>query len=537
MKIKEIKLQNFKRFTNLIIKDIPENAKLVVLVGPNGSGKTSLFEAFNNWYRIHGFSTGGQLDYYVKDNSIKFYNYNAESVILEFHDFKRTDDNSVKGKFYFRSTYRNEPYFSIESLKKQRNPIESESVPNLMTSDNTVSQNYQRIVSNYISKIDDELNNDMTVKDLRDEATGALKESLSNIFTDLEFNGIGNPLEDGSFYFNKGKAIKYNYKNLSSGEKSAFDLILDFIVKVVYFNNTIYCVDEPEAHIHTSLQNKLLKELFRLTPDNSQLWIATHSIGMLKAASELERKHPGEIIFLDFSERDFDKEEIIIPSSLNKELWNKFYQLAFDDFADLIVPRKIVLCEGNPVNSIANISNNSFDAKVYGRIFCNKYLDVQFLSIGCKNDILSFDIKSKNILTQLFSNTEIIKFVDRDDATDEEIKDLTSKEIKVSKRRSIESYLWDDEIIKKLCEKYNKSEKYDECIEIKNDALKKSVKRGNPSNDYKSPSGDIYNGLKKLLELINTGSNVSAFLRDIIAPLITEETKVFKELEYEIFGN
>ena len=35
MKIKEIRINKFKRFTDLTITGIPETAKLVVLVGPN----------------------------------------------------------------------------------------------------------------------------------------------------------------------------------------------------------------------------------------------------------------------------------------------------------------------------------------------------------------------------------------------------------------------------------------------------------------------------------------------------------------------
>ena len=43
VKIKEVKLKRFKRFTDLKLTGIPETAKLIVLVGPNGSGKTSFF--------------------------------------------------------------------------------------------------------------------------------------------------------------------------------------------------------------------------------------------------------------------------------------------------------------------------------------------------------------------------------------------------------------------------------------------------------------------------------------------------------------
>ena len=51
MKIKQIELHNFKRFTHLLVEDIPASAKLVVLVGPNGSGKTSFMEAMNHYYK------------------------------------------------------------------------------------------------------------------------------------------------------------------------------------------------------------------------------------------------------------------------------------------------------------------------------------------------------------------------------------------------------------------------------------------------------------------------------------------------------
>ncbi|MEO7765827.1 MAG: AAA family ATPase [Ferruginibacter sp.] len=46
MKIKSLQLKNFKRFTDLSIQDIPETAKLVLLIGNNGSGKSSVFDAF-----------------------------------------------------------------------------------------------------------------------------------------------------------------------------------------------------------------------------------------------------------------------------------------------------------------------------------------------------------------------------------------------------------------------------------------------------------------------------------------------------------
>ena len=45
MKIKSIKLERFRRFKNLTIKELPEEARLVVMIGTNGSGKSSVFDA------------------------------------------------------------------------------------------------------------------------------------------------------------------------------------------------------------------------------------------------------------------------------------------------------------------------------------------------------------------------------------------------------------------------------------------------------------------------------------------------------------
>ncbi|HEY8938080.1 MAG TPA: AAA family ATPase, partial [Cyclobacteriaceae bacterium] len=57
MKIKKIELKNFKRFNDLTIDNIPESTKLVLLIGSNGSGKSSVFDAFelfNSLGRLQG---------------------------------------------------------------------------------------------------------------------------------------------------------------------------------------------------------------------------------------------------------------------------------------------------------------------------------------------------------------------------------------------------------------------------------------------------------------------------------------------------
>ena len=290
MKIKEIRLNKFKRFTELTITDIPESAKLVILVGPNGCGKTSVCEGLNHWYKWNGFRNRGNKEYYVKEgdkDSIDDNNWFSNQVQIKTHDTDLNSQDKIHGRLYFRTAHRNEPDFTTSNLSRQANPKESIKFDTLMNTDMSVSENYQRLVSNTLSSVFDSQNDNKSVKDLREELIGKIKQALKNVFDDLQLSSIGDPLLNGSFYFTKGRSNNFHYRNLSAGEKSAFDLLLDLLIKAAYFDNTVYCIDEPETHMHTALQSKLLSEMYNLIPNNSQLWLSTHSIGMLNAAKEL----------------------------------------------------------------------------------------------------------------------------------------------------------------------------------------------------------------------------------------------------------
>lgn len=534
MKIKEIKINKFKRFTDLVIKDIPESARLVVLVGPNGSGKTSLFEAFNHYYKLTGYNDANnseQVYFEKKDNIPSTGNWYRNRVTIDFHNVVNPNADQLKGKFYFRTAYRNEPDFSVSQLQNQQNPIDSIRLRTLMVNDLTVSENYQRLIAQTLAGVYLESNNFKTIEELRNELIGKIKTSMAIVFDDLNLSSIGDPLSNGSFFFKKGTVTDFHYKNLSAGEKSVFDLLLDMIIKSSYYNDTIFCIDEPEAHMHTRLQSKLLNELFNLTAINSQLWISTHSIGMLKQAEELEEQNPGSVVFLDFDNRDFDSEETMKPAKIDKAIWNKFFELAFGDFSKLIAPSRIVFCEGTSQGR----KYKDFDAQIYDKIFEQKYHETKFISIGSSTEIENIENQSVKVVSNILKTTEILKFVDRDDKSVQEIQELSGIGIKVSQKRHIENYLFDDEIIEKLCISEGKPELLQDCINAKNSAIQASVGRGNPADDIKSASGNIYTELKRILSLTQRGNNKSAFIRDTMAPLVTEDTNVYQELEREIF--
>lgn len=547
MRISDLNIVDYKRFTHLTVYGIPQSCKIVLLIGPNGSGKTSVFEAMNTWYNRLAYNTGhGDYSYFIKSfqpSPISNHVELIDRININFHDFippSIRDQNNynelqarLRGKFYFRTAYRNDPDFTLDSIGKLRDPTESQQLSTLLQADQSVSGNYKRIVASMIAGIFENKDKSKTVDELRGELIDLINKSLRNVFNDLELTSLGDPLSNGSFYFKKGISENFHYKNLSAGEKSAFDILLDLIVKKSFYGGAIYCVDEPEVHIHTKLQSNLIAEMYNIIPQDGQLWLSTHSLGILKKAKDINDEFPGAVAFLDFDNQNFDEPAAISPSNIDKAIWQKFVDIALDDLSTTLAPKKIIFCEGDPRGT----KNKNFDAQVYSKIFGSYFPDISFVSIGSSNDLLNSDNIGILAIKQVLKNADTHIVTDRDDKSEDEVRECMMNGIRVLTKRHLESYLLDDEIITKLCISRDKASKIEEALEIKRQAISSSISRGNSSDDIKSASGDIYSRLKRLLDLKSCGNNFESFLRDTMAPLVSTETNTFKALSSEVIGN
>ncbi|MBL8205291.1 MAG: AAA family ATPase [Blastocatellia bacterium] len=536
MHIKSVRIKSYKRFTDLTIDDLPPTTRLVVLIGPNGCGKSSLFDAIKTW---HHFNNIGGWDedklYHLKAGSGTNEPELRQSLKVDFCEPLNAEAESRNKYLYFRSAYRNQADFSTNSLQRINSIFDAPKIRRLIDNDVMVDNNYLRLVSATVEGIYSGEHDTLTVRDLRDFYIGEIQESMKRLFDDLVLKGTGDPLVEGSFYFDKNLSKDFHYKNLSGGEKAAFDIILDLIVKRKAYDDTVYFIDEPEAHMHTKLQSRLLEEIIRLIPQNCQLWIATHSIGMMRKARDLYLASPNEVVFLDFQGQDFDKPINLKPAIVNRELWAKTLSIALDDLAHLIAPKRIVLCEGRPLSS-QNNAKAELDAKCYRIIFENEYPDTDFLSVGNSSDVQSDRLELGKAIQTLVSGTSLIRVIDQDDRSPEEIVELQKEGVRVLSRRHLESYLMDDEILSRLCAEVGKPEKEQELLVAKQQEIQASIARGNPRDDIKSAAGKIYTEAKKILELQKCGNTVDAFKRDTLAKLVTPNTKVYTELKKDIFN-
>jgi hypothetical protein len=438
----------------------------------------------------------------------------------------------TRGSLYVRSAYRNDPDFSVGTIGRLQTPTESLRIERLIQNDQSVAENYQRLVYQTMASVYDEQNDEKTVGALREELIGKIRISMNRVFGDLLLNNISNPLGDGTFMFKKGKIDSYQYKNLSGGEKSAFDLILDLHIKSKFHGDAIYCIDELDTHLHTRIQGRLLRELAAVIPEGAQLWVTTHSLGVLRAAQQMSVEAPGSVALIDFDGVDPDVPAEIEPSNLGRVAWEKMLSVALDDLSDRISPAALVVCEGSQIGG----RRKDFDAEIYNRIFLHEHPGIVFISGGASNQVTQSGVEISKALRAVMPSAKVVSLIDRDDKSDSEVAEFESGGNLVLSRRNLESYLFDCEIIMALLERENKINLIDEAKEIIDRAMNASVARGNPPDDVKSAAGTIYIDLKKLLQLQRCGNNVDSFMRDTLGPLIKPGMRVYKELRRDIWA-
>ena len=530
MQIKHVELRQFKVFEHLTITALPSTARVVVLVGKNGSGKSCLFDAFLSWHGRRTSTVGYTAEYHMKADVNEAEWKVDDAIEISFHDSLSESSEVRKNQFYIRSAFRNEPDFEKSSRRKFGAAVEDDerNVRRLIDNDTHVSANYVRVLETGMNALFKEHDGSKSVEQLRKETIGELCDSFRRVFPNLTLNV--DRLDEGLF-FRKGTKAELEYMNLSGGEKSAFDLLLDFFVKKETYCDSIICIDEPDTHMHSSLQGRLLDELIRMLGDKSQLWVSTHSIGTIRKAMEME---PDSVAFLDFSDHNFDKAVTIKPSVPSRSFWRRVLKVALHDVAELVAPKTVVLCEGRESKDQAI---DGFDAHCLRTIFEAEFPDTDFISVGNASDVQNDRLSVASSIQKILGGTKILRLIDRDDRTVEEIQRLADSGIRVMSRRQLESYLFDDEVLIALCMKEGQQDKQDEVLAAKNKAIESSVERGNQQDDIKSARGSIYNEVKAILNLLQRGNSAEAFCRDTLAPLIDANMEVYKALRNDIFGN
>jgi hypothetical protein len=465
MRIRKIRLKNgYKRFRDLTIDLGHTPARIIALVGPNGCGKSSVLDGLlyhaHVWGRL-GSGGGRDYTYHSMDNLPSFDHQNIEIDFTEGRYPEIRSKRQVTGRdrtiFSFRSPYRYNSLLKINETKATTEiRLNDYGAGDTSTLDHKMEENYRRLYAVYNRYME---THDVKPSEAKLKIIGDLNESIRKCL-DLEISSIGNvEAAKGTLYFKKrDHPREFEFNVLSSGEREVVDLLLDLYLRKDDYNDTVFLIDEPELHINTSIQRSLLIEIDRLVGPDCQIWLATHSIGFLRA---LQTQMQGQCQIIHFRpEDDLASEPCILrPIKVTPGKWRELFAIALDDLAALVSPKVLVYCEGRAEPTSTGLERGT-DARALNNIFAEGHPNTLFISSGGNTELDQRSAVAIAILGKVFPTVEILVLKDRDMAsgkvTSENDRQVYLKNNptyhRVLRRWEIENYLYDKEVLKAYCD-------------------------------------------------------------------------------------
>lgn len=362
MNITKLEISGYK---NLNIR-LEHEAKVISLIGNNGSGKSNLLEALSQIFKNLYFNEKTLFDYHVEytiDNNskVKIVNKNASSTyfvndqsassISDYLPKKVVAIYSGEANRLWEDSYKNS-YDKVIANINNNSLIDMPkmllinkyywhlSLLTLLLSEGDDDKDFIKNVLS-IDKVDaiDIVVNKSKYKHYKDNSVlelakalehktsytlDELKEILSARWTSSEIYTylylLFTPkstkiIEDITVKFNKNLTID----SLSEGEKKL--LLLKSAFEFAIQEDSLFLLDEPDAHIHINNKEQIIK-LIEPFKNNRQVILTTHSPTVTKSISndELFMMDNGELI---------DKQEQEILDHLTGDFWNRHQQSSF----------------------------------------------------------------------------------------------------------------------------------------------------------------------------------------------------------------
>jgi AAA15 family ATPase/GTPase len=444
MRIKNLGLTNFKRFTDLKIDLDPDNSgeipKLVLLIGANGSGKSCIFDAFSLCSR-YGFGQSvifdGESYYYSKKLDNSNITINGETMFEikgnNNHDFyNKIGSSHNKGlyKFFGRTAFRYVPGVTKLQLGGS---VSRENIKLYEEQKDVFDSNIDILFGSFLKAFGDQ---DLEVqRSYLSKINLALKNIFGSNSTSLRYNSHNTPVQGVSgfnFIFAKGDSDSIDYYLLSAGEKMVFIILFDLYNNSEKLKDSIVYLDELDLHLNTSIQYSLLKEITEnWIPEDSQLWTASHSLGFIDYARKYEKG-----VIIDLDSLDFDSTQKLVPKQPEEF---DVYDIVFSDsnfLKEYTLNRamKVAISEGE-------------DRKYYGLakipnlVFTDEYKD---------------KLNKVNVI-KIVKSSNLIGIIDRDFLTDLEIENLkkTNPTLFVTKYNCIENYLYHPDNLAELISNFD----------------------------------------------------------------------------------
>lgn len=478
MHLLHLKLKNFKRFTDLSIdlSKLTKPPKLVLLIGANGSGKSSVFDGFDSLLKYYRAADGLFQDSTVSGDSTAYY-YKVEDkhitltarldndVVLAIGENEHNTnikhaEPASKTTFYGRSSLRQIPRLSRTSLGASSSydlANDSDRPLTYIDRDERFENDLEEITRNILQEF---YQSDRERNEIIKTYIDPINEALERIFDDdksvvPKLVSIIPPLDGkvAEVRFKKGNT-EFRYDLLSNGEKSVFNILINLLSRKKHYQDTIYFIDELDLHLNTRLQYNLLKEITEhWIPSNCQLWTASHSYGFIDYAREADHA-----AIIDFDSLDFDVKQVLLPEPKDSL-----------DVFDVAVPKESIF--------------KLFDGKQI--VLCENQNDEFYNLLGLK-DKLFVGIKNKNdVFLYVKRDPRYYGLIDRDFLTDREIKKAQKNydKLRILRYYCFENYLYHPDNLRGLASDFDKSAYVQEIVDQKNDRKMKIISKIDKTRD------------------------------------------------------
>ena len=209
----------------------------------------------------------------------------------------------------------------------------------------------------------------------------------------------------------------------------------------------------------------------------------------------------------------------------NRSFWHTTYKVALDDLADLIAPTNVVICEGSKSQA-----DKGFDAECYNYLFADTHSDTLFVSYGSSGEVENSQ-SLMSILGAIAKGITVWRVIDRDDMDTDERAAAIERGVRVLKRRELENYLYDPEVLRTFLRQNEKEELAATILNKLEELLASLVMVDN----VKSVTQKLFEYIREQTGITTLGRTRGRFALSQLLPALRETPSVLEELEEEVF--
>lgn len=410
MPLQEFSLQDVGAIRSAECSSVPE---LMVVAGPNGVGKSTMFEEINK-----EIGTNRPSEARIEADE------ETKSVYLSPHRAPVPSDMSAS---LLSSLDRESSRSRLGSVQYN---LDSNDLPGLLRYSGNMRSRKRADFAPYfelkkrLAQL--EFDRAQIMAEIYDEQgsipEGAvpdfgkpLKKGVDAVLPGLEYDGV-RKTEDSDYHiqFNDRSGSEIEFDDLSSGEKDAISLIFNLVEKKIESEidairgnessqeDLVVIIDSPEAYLHPAMQERFINFVqdeiestsSQSNPSTLQVLMCTHSQTIIQnVANE-------SLYFLLYQDQREDNQLVSAEGISIEALESITGELGVT-----------ALSAGNPIVLVEGKS----DRDVLRKLFPEKKEDIEILPMGGKGKIISFSHSFNKIVPELYpKGIYLFAIVDRD---------------------------------------------------------------------------------------------------------------------------